>query len=154
MKRALFATLCLFASACATTDRRAEREALLSPESQELLGKYRQFMTQRQLDEFMRWDTDGARAEYVKGLRVEERLAGYTKPIQDAIWAKDIVVGMDKPAVFLSWGVPPERELSGEGGNEIETWFYLRGEPGQQHKIAVVVTNGYVTDVIDQGFSR
>ena len=148
MKPALFATLCLLASACA--NHRAEREALLSPQSQVLLGKYRQFMTQRQLDEFLAWDEDAARETYVKGLRVEERLAGYPKPIQDAIWRQDVVLGMDKPAVFLSWGVPPEREFSGVGGNETETWFYVR----QQRKIAVVVTNGYVTDVIDQGVSR
>ena len=148
MKSALIATLCLFVSAC--VNQRAEREALLTPQSQLLLGKYRQFMTTRQLDEFLAWDDDGARETYVKGLRVEERLAGYPKPIQDAIWKKDVVLGMDKPAVFLSWGVPPDREFSGVGGNETETWFYVR----EQRKIAVVVTNGYVTDVIDQGFSR
>ncbi len=148
MKPALIATLCLVASACA--NQRAEREALLSPQSQQLLGKYRQFMTQRQLDEFLAWDNDGAREQYVKALKVDDRLAAYPKPIQDAIWAKDIVLGMDKPAVFLSWGVPPNRELSNEGGNETETWLYVR----DQRKIAVVVTNGYVTDVIDQGFTR
>lgn len=131
-------------------NQRAEREALLTPQSQLLLGKYRQFMTQRQLDEFLAWDNDGAREEYVKGLRVEERLASYPKPIQDAIWAGQVVLGMDKPAVFLTWGVPPNRELSAEGGNESETWFYVR----EQRKISVVVTNGYVTDVIDEGFSR
>ena len=148
MKRALLATLWLLASACA--NQRAEREALLSPQSQQLLGQYRQFMTQRQLDEFLAWEDDAAREQYVKGLRVEERLAGYPKPIQDAIWAKNVVLGMDKPAVLLSWGPPPEREFSGVGGNETETWFYLR----EQRRFAVVVTNGYVSDVIDQGYSR
>lgn len=149
MKPAQFVTLCLLVTA-ACANQRAEREALLTPQSQQLLGKYRQFMTQRQLDEFLAWDDDGAREQYVKGLRVEERLADYPKPIQDAIWSRNVVLGMDKPAVFLSWGVPPSREMSAEGGNDSETWFYVR----EQRKIAVVVTNGYVTDVIDQGFSR
>lgn len=141
-------TLCLFVSACA--NQRAEREAVLSPQSQILLKKYRQFMTQRQLDEFLAWDDDAAREKYVQGMRVEERLAAYPKPIQDAIWAQNVVLGMDKPGVLLSWGAPPNRDFSGEGGNEVETWTYVR----EQRKYAVVITNGYVTDVIDQGFSR
>ncbi len=148
MKSGLIVTLCLLASACA--NQRAEREALLSPQSQQLLGKYRQFMTQRQVDEYLGWDSDEAREKYVEGLRVDERLAGYPKPVQDAIWRRDVILGMDKPAVLLSLGAPPNREFSGAGGNEIETWSYVR----EQRKIAVVVTNGYVTDVIDQGFSR
>lgn len=142
------ATLCLLVSACA--NQRAEREALLSQESQALLKKYRQFMTQRQLDEFLAWEDDGARQKYVQGLRVEERLANYPKPIQDAIWAQNVILGMDKPAVLLSWGAPPNRDFSTEGGNDAETWIYVR----EQRKIHVVITNGYVTDVIDQGFSR
>ena len=148
MKRALFATLCLFVSACVS--QRAEREALLAPGSIDQLNKYRQFMTQRQVDEYLAFDNDIARTEYVTALRVDERLANYPRPIQDAIWAKDVISGMDKPAVLLSWGTPREREFSGEGGNEIETWTYRR----EQRQFAVVVTNGYVTDVIDQGFAR
>ena len=148
MKRALVAIVCLLASACANV--RAEKEALLPPGSQAQLEKYRQFMTQRQVDEFLALADDVARTEYVNGLRVDERLAGYSRPIQDAIWAKDVLKGMDKPAVLLSWGTPREREFSGEGGNEIETWIYRR----EQRQFAVVVTNGYVTDVIDQGFAR
>lgn len=144
----LIATLCLIVSACA--NQRAEREALLSPQSQVLLKKYRQFMTQRQLDEFLAWEDDGAREKYVQGLRVEERLANYPKPLQDAIWAQNVILGMDKPAVLLAWGVPPNREFSTEGGNEVEIWLYVR----ENRKIAVVLTNAYVTDVIDQGYSR
>ena len=149
MKPALIATLCLLASACAT-NQRAEREALLNPEAQLLLGKYRQFMTTRQVDEFLAWEDDAAREQYVKGLRVEERLAGYSQPTQDAIWSRQVILGMDKPAVLLSWGVPPSREFSGVGGNETETWYYVR----EQRKIAVVLTNGYVSDVVDEGYSR
>jgi hypothetical protein len=148
LKPALIATLCLLASACA--NQRAEREALLSPQAQLLLGKYRQFMTQRQLDEFLAWEDDGARETYVKGLRVEERLAGYSQPMQDAIWAKNVILGMDKPAVLLTWGPPPTREFSGTGGNETETWYYVRDE----RKIGVVLTNGFVSDVVDEGYSR
>lgn len=107
-------------------------------------------MTQRQLDEFLAWEDDAAREKYVQGLRVEERLANYPRPVQDAIWAQNVVLGMDKPAVLLAWGAPPNRDFSTEGGNEIETWYYVR----EQRKIAVVLTNAYVTDVIDQGFSR
>ena len=40
--------------------------------------------------------------------------------------------------------------VHGELSDEIETWFYVR----EQHGYAVTVTNGYVTDVVDQGFSR
>lgn len=148
MKRALFATLCLFASACVS--QRAEREALLPPGSQEQLNKFRQFMTQRQVDEFLLLGDEVARTEYVTALRIDERLASYPRPIQDAIWAKDVISGMDKPAVLLSWGTPREREFSTTGGNEIESWVYTR----DQRQWAVVVTNGYVTDVIDQGFAR
>jgi hypothetical protein len=136
------------ALACANV--RAEKEALLPPGSQLQLEKYRQFMTQRQVDEYLALADDVARTEYVNGLRIDERLAGYSRPIQDAIWAKDVLKGMDKPAVLLSWGTPREREFSSEGGNEIETWTYRR----EQRQFAVVVTNGYVTDVIDQGFAR
>ena len=130
--------------------QRAEREALLSVESQQLLGKYRQFMTQLQIDEFLAYDNDAARTQYVDALRVEERLANYPKPIQDAIWAHQVISGMDKPAVLLSWGTPKEREFSGHGGNEIELWMYVR----DQHRYTVVVANGYVTDVQEQGFGR
>lgn len=150
MKQAFIATLCLLASACAS-QQRAEREALLSPQSQELLAKYRQFMTQRQVDEFMRWEDDAARELYVKNLRVDELLAGYSKPIQEAIWKKDVIMGMDKAAVLLSWGTPPNREFAGEGsGNYIERWSYVI----ENRKLTVVVTNGVVTDVIDEGYSR
>ena len=149
VRAARIVTLCLFVSACAN-QQRAEREAVLSAQSQALLKKYRQFMTQRQLDEFLAWPDDAAREQYVQGMRVEERLASYPRPIQDAIWAQNVVLGMDKPGVLLSWGAPPSRDFSGEGGNEVETWIYVR----EQRKYAVVITNGYVTDVIDQGFSR
>jgi hypothetical protein len=148
LKRLVFATAWLFASACVS--QRAEREALLSAEGTQLLAKFRQFMTQRQVDEFLACPDDSGRSQYVEGLRINERLAGYSKPIQDAIWAQDVISGMDKPAVLLTWGTPREREFSGAGGNEIETWIYRR----DQHQWAVVVTNGYVTDVMDQGFSR
>jgi len=146
--RALVVLTALLASGCASP--RAQREALLTPHGRELLDRYQQFMTQRQVEGFLAWDDDGARETYVKNLKVEDRLAAYPKPIQDAIWARDVVQGMDKPALFMTWGIPPERETSNAGGNEIETWLYVR----EQRKIAVVVTNGYVTDVIDQGFSR
>ncbi len=149
MKQTFAASLCLLlASACVNV--RAEKEKLLPPGSQQQLEKYRQFMTQLQVDEFLAFDNDVSRTEYVNGLRIDERLAGYSRPIQDAIWAKQVIMGMDKPAVLLSWGTPREREFSSEGGNEIETWSYRR----EQRQFAVVVTNGYVTDVIDQGFAR
>jgi hypothetical protein len=149
LKQALIATLWLFVSACATSQR-VEREAALPEGSRQQLDKFRQFMTTRQVDEFLLLTDDVARTEYVNALRIDERLAGYSRPIQDAIWAREVVKGMDKPAVLLSWGTPREREFSGEGGNEIETWTYVR----EQKQLQVVVTNGYVTDVIDQGFSR
>ena len=148
MNKLLVATLCLLASAC--VNARAEREALLSPESTQLLSKYRHFMTQKQLDEFLAVPDEAGRAQYVEAMRVGERLALYPVPIQDAIWAQDVISGMDKPAVLLSWGVPRTREFSGEGGNEIERWSYLR----DQHQYEVTVTNGYVTDVKDEGVSR
>ena len=129
---------------------RAEREGLLSAEAQAQLGKYRQFMTQHQVDEYLAYEDDASRTQYVEALRVGERLANYSKPIQDAIWAKGVISGMDKPAVLLSWGTPKEREFSTTGGNEIETWVYVR----DQRQWAVTVTNGFVTDVADQGFAR
>lgn len=148
MRKYLLVTAWLFASACA--NQRAEREHLLSPQSQQLLGRYRQFMTQLQIDQFLELADDAGREQYCDGLRINERLAGYSKPIQDAIWSQLVISGMDKPAVLLSWGVPGEREFSNPGGNEAETWLYARN----QHRYAVIITNGYVTDVQDQGVGR
>jgi hypothetical protein len=125
LKQALLVTLWLFVSACATSQR-AEREAALPEGSRQQLDKFRQFMTTRQVEEYLALTDDVARTEYVGGLRIDERLAGYSRPIQDAIWAKDVIKGMDKPAVLLSWGTPREREFSSEGGNEIEQWTYVR----------------------------
>ncbi len=149
MIRAVFVSLCLFASACASSQS-AEREARLPPQERDQLAKVRQFMTQRQVDQYLGLPDDASRAAFIGGLRIDEQLAGYSKPIQDAIRSQNVIKGMDKPAVLITWGTPREREFSGEGGNEIETWTYRR----EQRQLAVVVTNGYVTDVLDQGFAR
>jgi hypothetical protein len=127
-----------------------EREALLSSDARLLLEKYRQFMTRRQVDTFLAYTDEAHRAQYVASLRVEERLAAYPKPVADAIWARDVVVGMDRPAVLLSWGTPLEREFGTADGNDLETWFYER----EHRKFSVRITNGYVTDVVDTGFAK
>lgn len=108
---------------------RLERVQALTPEGKALFSKYRQFMTEVQIDRFLALQEDEEREAFVSELKVEERLARYPQYIQDAIWAREVVPGMDHEAVLLSWGLPELREIDEkelEKGNNLERWNYQR----------------------------
>jgi hypothetical protein len=131
--------------ACAGRQR-LEQVSQLSEEDSALYAKYRQFMTETQQDEFLALSSEGRR-EYIRQLKVEERLEHYPPFIRQAIWAQDVVPGMDTVAVLLSWGTPELREIDEqelERGNQVERWNYHRDGAWRQ----VVVTNGVVTNVV------
>lgn len=133
--------------ACASTGR-AERIAKLSPESSQLYARYRQFMTEQQADRFLEAQTDLERKQQIDGLKIDEMLSQFPQPVQDAIWAQQIQLGMSRQAVLLSWGGPYQREFDEYAlsrGNEIETWWFKRGD----RTAHVVFTNGLVTDFDD-----
>lgn len=131
--------------ACAG-QQRLERVRLLSDEGKELFSKYKQFMTEGQQEAFLALDTDEQRQDYVTALKVEERLSRYPDYIQKAIWSQEVVPGMDRAAVLLTWSTPDLREWDQAElarGNEVERWSYRRDDQWVQ----VVIANGVVTVV-------
>jgi hypothetical protein len=137
--------------ACASTGR-AERIAKLSPEASELFSRNRQFMTERQIEQFLEAPTDLARSQLVEALKIDEMLAQFPKPTQDAIKAQRVTLGMSKAAVLLSWGGPRTREFDEDQlgkGNEIERWYYTLNDKNAY----VTFTNGVVSD-FDDGEQR
>lgn len=126
---------------CATVPAPDQRFQQLSPEGQQLLAKYKQFMTEDQVEAYYAATSDIARQQLVDGLKVEERLAKYSKEIQDAIWTKVPLVGMDKPALFFAMGRPDalDREdddpLAKQKPREI--WRYRRAG-GQDWLVTLV----------------
>lgn len=137
----------LWIAGCATTPSVDPREASLSDESRATLAKYRQFMTQRQVEHFLAYQDDALRKQYLASLQIDEGLERYPPNIRAAIWNKEIVMGMDKGAVLLSRGTPFEREFENRAGNEIEIWVYKKDPRG---RIRVTISNGFVTDVADE----
>ncbi|MBI3180808.1 MAG: hypothetical protein HYZ28_01555 [Myxococcales bacterium] len=139
----LLIALCL---AC-VGHRRLELIQKLSPEGRELYSKYKQFLTEGQQEEFLALPSDDERLRYVQALRIEERLSRYPKFVQDAIWSQEVVPGMDREAVLLTWSTPMLREwdqLELAKGNEVERWNYQR----EDGTVQVVITNGVVTQVL------
>jgi hypothetical protein len=143
--RCAAALLLLSVTAC-VGHHRLEAVQRLSDEDKELLGKYKQFMTEGQIDEFLALPSVTERQAYVSALKVEERLGRYPKYVQDAIWAQEVVPGMDREAVLLTWSTPMLREWDEEElrrGNEVERWNYRRSD----QYIQVVIANGVVQRV-------
>jgi hypothetical protein len=105
-------------------------------------------MTERQRDDFLAAQTDLERQQLVEALKIDEMLSQFPKPVQDAIRAQSITLGMNHAAVLLSWGTPRQREFDEDqlrAGNEIERWYYERS-----NKTAYVTfTNGVVSDYDD-----
>lgn len=144
--RAFALMLALVLAGCAHENQRLVQLQALDEGSKELLSKYRQFLTELQLDAFLAKHDTQARADYLSSLKIEERIAQYPKPVQDAIWGQQIIPGMDKPAVLVTWGSPDWRDIDegkAEVGVESERWGYNRGDK----KVEVVIVNGYVTEV-------
>lgn len=126
--------------------QRLEQVQRLSDDGRALYAKYKQFMTEVQQDEFLSLSDDDQRKAYVAALKVEERLEHYPAYIRDAIWAQDVVPGMDNAAVLLSWGTPELREFDEQErtrGNDVERWNYHRSDVWTQ----VLIKNGVVTNV-------
>lgn len=147
MKRELAVALSLAVFSCASTGR-AERIAKLSPEASQLYARYNQFMTERQRDLFLEAQTDLERQAQVDGLKIDEMLSQFPPPVQDAIRAQSIMLGMNHAAVLLSWGSPWQRDFDDDQlskGNEIERWYYKRGDKSAY----VTFTNGVVSDYDD-----
>ena len=147
MTQRLAVALILAVTACASTGR-AERIAKLSPEAAQQYARYNQFMTERQRDVYLEAQTDLERTSQIEGLKIEEMLSQFPKPVQDAIWAQSIMLGMNHAAVLLSWGGPWQREFDDDQlrkGNEVERWYYKRGDKSAY----VTFTNGVVSDYDD-----
>lgn len=146
--RAVVLALALACGGCAHDNARLAALQSLDEPSKDLLSKYRQFLTQLQVDRFLAQPDHEARAKYIDSLKIEQRIAHYPKAIQDAIWGQDVIGGMDKPAVLLTWGSPDYRQID-EGkadlGVEAERWGYYRGDA----KYEVVIVNGFVTEVVE-----
>lgn len=143
---AFAAALALFS--CAHDNARLEALQKLDEPSKDMLSKYRQFLTPLQIDRFLSKPSFEERSAYIGSLKIEERIAHYPKPIQEAIWGMEIIAGMDKPAVLMTWGSPEGREIDenkADLGVESERWTYTRGDS----KFVVVIVNGYVTEVIE-----
>lgn len=125
----------------------------LSPEARELFARYRQFMTEGQQDQFLTLPSDDDRKAFVADLHVEERLSRYPEHVQKAIWSQEVVPGMDRAAVLLSWGTPQQRQwddAEAARGNEVERWNYQR----DVRWVQVLIANGVVTAVESAESSR
>lgn len=134
---------------CSGSQRLKQLQAMPDPDKEQL-AKYRQFLTELQVDHYCNLPDLEARNAFIASLKIEERLAHYPKVIQDAIWAGEVIPGMDKPAVLLTWGSPSSREVDeqkAESGVEAERWGYARAE----RRYEVVLVNGYVTEVLEAG---
>ncbi|MBL8954082.1 MAG: hypothetical protein JNK82_25120 [Myxococcaceae bacterium] len=145
MRRGLL-LVALVLAACATTGQ-AERIAALSPYASELYARYAQFMTEAQRDTFLRAASDAERHAQVEGLKIDEMLADFPKPVQEAIWAQQILPGMSPAAVLLSWGSPWQREIDETPLRKeaIERWYYQRNGKSAN----VTFTNGVVSEYDD-----
>jgi hypothetical protein len=136
-------------ASCAHDNARLEALQKLDVPSKDLLSKYRQFLTPLQIDRYLAKEDFEKRDTYIKSLKIEERIAHYPPAVQQAIWNMDIIAGMDKPAVLMTWGSPENREIDeakADQGVEYERWGYDRASA----RFIVVIVNGYVTEVIEQ----
>ena len=137
---------------CATAPLTSERYKSLTPSSKAIFDKYHQFMTDNQVEAFLHAPDDDGRKAVVDGLHIEERLARYPRFIQDAVWSRQAVPGMDKPTLFLAMGLPDsvDRDNFDPDSREIprERWHYRRG-PKQDQDLVVVLVNDQVIEVTE-----
>ncbi|MBS2027448.1 MAG: hypothetical protein JST54_06030 [Deltaproteobacteria bacterium] len=148
--RPRLAALLVTLSACVTAPLTQERYQALSPESKALFDKYHQFMTDEREEAFLGAPNDAERRKIVEDMHVEERLAEFPKFVQEAIWSRTPVVGMDKNALFLAVGKPDavDRQNVDPDTHELpkEVWRYRRG-PALEHDYIITVVNDHVIDV-------
>src|SRR4051812_39061565 len=100
--------LALLLAGCATVNEDQLRYKALSAECRDEFDKYRQFMTEESQGRYLGLTDDAARHQMVSELHVEERLTRYPEYIRTAIWSRQPVVGMDKPALFMCLGRPDD----------------------------------------------
>ncbi|HEY3449365.1 MAG TPA: hypothetical protein VGK67_23625 [Myxococcales bacterium] len=148
--RALAAAACLLAfTGCTHAPDKADLYKALSLPAKGDYDKYRQFLTESQQDRYLALPNDQERAQMMADLHIEERLSRFPKYVQTAIWDRDVVPGMDKEAVLLSWGRPDSVDrLSADDskGVEQEIWIYGHGKPKEDR---VTIIQGVVT-VVDK----
>lgn len=139
MRWALVATLVALAG-CKHAPAKVELYQALSAPAKAEYDKYRQFLTEGQQDRYLALPDDAQRAQLIADLHIEERLAKYPPYVQKAIWDRDVVPGMDKEAVLLSWGRPDSVErLSADDskGVDQESWSYRHGKKADD-KVTIV----------------
>ncbi|MGC4114291.1 MAG: hypothetical protein QM765_06680 [Myxococcales bacterium] len=150
MRALLVALVCLLALAsCTHSPDKADLYKALSEPAKSDYDKYRQFLTESQQDKYLALPNDQERAQFFADLHIEERLARFPKYVQTAIWDRDVVPGMDKEAVLLSWGKPDavDRVPSDESkGVDQEVWLYGHGKSKEDR---VTIIQGVVT-VVDK----
>jgi len=128
---------------CATGPNRLELYRGMSQPSRDAYDKYHQFMSEALQERYLAPHSDEERARMVAELHIEERLARYPEYVQRAIWSQDVVAGMDREAVLLSWGRPDEVErpyLDDNQGVAREIWIFRRGELRRVDIVQGVVT--------------
>lgn len=137
---------------CATTDPVVDRMRELSPGARHELDKYKQFLTARQIEQFVMLPSDDDRMRFIADLHIEERLTKYPEHVQAAIWRREVIVGMDLEAVYLTWGKPDARDLldrNQEGGNVEEIWRWARHDmEGRDGIVRIRISNGIVVEVM------
>ena len=149
MNRALNIALLVvvFAGIGCAGSHRLELVQRMNDDEKEMFSKYKQFMTEGQEDDFLALPTLDEKKAYIAALKIEERVAKYPKFVQDAIWSQEVVPGMDREAVLLTWSIPMLREWDEAElakGNEVERWSYRR----MNEYVQVVIANGVVTRVV------
>ena len=124
MMRVIGVFLFVLLSVTACAHGRYDAFEALSPAAKAQYAKYRQFMTGHQRDRYLLLKTDAERDAFIADLHVEAHLAKWPKYVQDAIWAQEVVPGMDAEAVILSVGPPDEVLRDDAAGLDRRTWLY------------------------------
>jgi hypothetical protein len=135
--------------ACAHGPEPLERYQALSQPCKDTWDKYHQFFTDGQQDRYFAAASDEERLKLVADLHIDERLARYPQYVQDAIWSREVVPGMDTAAVLLSWGRPDAVDrlnADQSKGVDQQVWQYRRGPQGKDD-YRVTIVQGAVTAV-------
>jgi hypothetical protein len=120
----------------------------LPEQDKELFDRSKQFMTDRQQERFLLLLKSEARAKFIEGLHIQDRLSKFPQYVQEAIMAGQIVPGMSVEAMLLSWGRPHEIDRRDVDGVPTECWFYSRREQdGRSVDKRVYILRGQVTEV-------
>ena len=140
--------LLLAGLAAACGPNRFELYQRLPEADKELYDRSQQFMTERQQERFLHLPDSAARVRFVEQLHIADRLAEFPAFVQKAILAQRVVPGMSVRALLLSWGRPERIERRQWRQDEVECWFYQRGDSsGRVVEKRVFILRGVVTEV-------